>query len=241
MNPLIRQPITSSESKSFQTELKYTAPAHLTKLALRILEGSCDPDGKYPVGVISSIYYDTQFWDFLGEKRDSDYLKVKIRLRWYEQNTPGDLNSQSYAEVKYRIGTKRVKYRIQTSLDGQYLKNAALNADELRRIPEQLAARGASIPQPIYPAFIVRYTRQRFIDRLTGARICLDYGITSPKTNPFMIANSHPCALPVSVLEVKGSDGAFPLCLNSMKLLGFRKEAFSKYYECYRLLTRTVF
>jgi hypothetical protein len=37
-------------------------------------------------------------------------------------------------------------------------------------------------------------------------------------------------------LEIKGTDGEFPPGLRSVFQLGFRREAFSKYYECYRQL-----
>jgi hypothetical protein len=40
---------------------------------------------------------------------------------------------------------------------------------------------------------------------------------------------------------VKGSNGSFPMSLQNVFKLGFRRETFSKYYECYRHLTRTVY
>lgn len=115
MMELIRQPLTPTESQSLQTEIKYVAPTSRTQLTLRILEKTCDLDPKFPFGIVSSIYYDTQNWDFLREKRNSDYLKTKIRLRWYDQ-TPAsnDADGRSYAEIKYRIGSKRMKIRLPT-------------------------------------------------------------------------------------------------------------------------------
>ena len=242
MTSLIRQPLAPSESNDFQTELKFVAPAHRTQMALRMLARNCDPDEKYPIGVVSSIYYDTPNWDLLREKRDSDYLKSKIRLRWYEQTEAGEnCGDSSYAEAKYRVGSRRVKFRIPTNLSGRLLAGTRLDTSLLRQIPDQLAARGAPVPQPILPAFVVRYRRHRFVDRLTGTRICLDYDIRSPRTNPMMLAAPFPCRLPVSVLEVKGTDSTIPLFLRNLLKLGFRKESFSKYYECYGRLTRTFF
>ena len=55
------------------------------------LKGRVRPDKEYPAGIISSIYYDSRGWDFLNEKINSDYLKSKVRLRWYldfETETP---------------------------------------------------------------------------------------------------------------------------------------------------------
>lgn len=242
MTILIRPPIAPTDSKDLQTELKYVAPLHRAKLALRILDKICSLDDKHPIGIVSSIYYDTVNWDLLREKRDSDYLKAKIRLRWYE--TSEGISSgigRSYAEAKYRIGSRRLKFRIPTDIHGDFLSRTTLTAPELRNVPDQLSARGAPIKHRICPAFVVRYHRCRYVDRLTGARISLDYKIGAPKTNPMMIAAPHPCNLPVTVLEVKGTDGVFPNSLRSLLKLGFRKEAFSKYYECYGQLSKTFF
>ena len=68
----------------------------------------------------------------------------------------------------------------------------------------------------------------------------IDYGITAPKINKYMLAKTFPCVLGLSVLEVKGTGGEFPPGLRSLFTLGFQREAFSKSYLCYRHLTRTV-
>jgi len=242
MTDLTRLPLTPTESQSLETEIKYVVAAHRTPLALRILEQICDPDPEFPFGIVSSIYYDSQNWDYLREKRDSDYLKTKVRLRWYEQaQATTDGADISYAEIKYRIGSKRMKIRMPTEFTGRYLAKTTLANTELLKIPAALAAKGAPIRQPIFPAFVVRYCRRRYLDRLTSARICIDYDITSPKSNPLMLATTFPCELRKTVLEVKGSDGNFPLGLRNLLKMGFRKESFSKYYECYGQLTRTFF
>jgi len=217
-------------------------PAHRTQLVLRMLERMCEPDPKFPIGIVSSIYYDSRNWDYLREKRDSDYLKTKVRLRWYEQvQESTDDADISYAETKYRIGTKRMKIRMPTEFPGRYLAAINLDNTELLKVPAALVAKGAPIRQPIFPVFVVRYRRRRYVDRLTSARICIDYDITSPKSNPMMLATSFPCFLRKTVLEVKGTNGHFPLGLRNLLKLGFRRESFSKYYECYGQLTRTVF
>ena len=242
MTDLMRPPLAPTESQSLETEIKYVVPAYRTKLALRMLERACDPDPQFPFGIVSSIYYDSQNWDYLREKRNSDYLKTKVRLRWYEQiQATKEGADASFAEIKYRIGSKRMKIRMPTEFPGRFLSETTLDNTELLKIPAALAAQGAPILQPIFPAFVVRYCRRRYVDRLTNARICIDYEISSPKSNPIMLATTFPCVLPKIVLEVKGSDGDFPLGLRNLLKLGFRRESFSKYYECYGQLTRTFF
>lgn len=242
MTKLMCPPLSPADERSLETEMKYVAPVHRTSLAIQMLEKLCEPDPKFAFGIVSSIYYDTRNWDYLREKRESDYLKTKIRLRWYEQATEmTEAADVSHAEIKYRIGSKRKKIRMTTEYTGRYLAGIALDNAELLKIPIALAASGARIRQPIFPALTIRYCRRRFVDRLTGARISLDYEITSPKSNPLMLGTTFPCALRKIVLEIKGTNGEFPLKLKHLLKLGFRKEAFSKYYECYGQLTQTFF
>lgn len=229
------------DSSPLETELKYAFPAYRTRLAIRLLERFCDPDPAFPVGVVSSIYYDTRDWALLGEKRNSDYLKMKVRLRWYEQgesdSAPPD---KSFAEVKSRTGSRRTKIRIPTEYSRDELASMELHDPGLLKIPSALLAAGAPIRHVLFPSFNIRYSRRRYIDRSSGARIAIDYGITSPKVNKLMLARTFPCVLGLSVLEVKGPAGEYPLGLRSVFKLGLRREAFSKYYLCYRHLTRTV-
>ena len=242
MTKLIRPPLSPDDLNSLETEIKYVAPVHRTPLALRLLEQMYDPDPKFPFGIVSSIYYDAQNWDYLREKRNSDYLKTKVRLRWYENASATKEGADlSHAEIKYRIGSKRMKIRMPTEYTGRYLAGITLDNAELLKIPTALAAGGARIRQPIFPAFTIRYCRRRFVDRFTSARICLDYDISSPKSNPLMLGTTFPCVLRKTVLEIKGTGGEFPLGLKTLLKLGFRKESFSKYYECYGQLTRTFF
>jgi hypothetical protein len=228
--------------KPLETELKYVVRAYRTTLAIRLLERFCKPDPAFPIGVVSSIYFDSRDWAYLGEKRNSDYLKTKVRLRWYEQaGSDAELPDRSFAEVKSKVGTRRVKIRIPTGFSGTELAAMELHDRKLLSVPAALIAAGAPIRHTLVPSFVIRYNRRRYIERSTGARVAIDYSITSPKANKNMIANAFPYIMEVAVLEVKGSDGIFPIALQSVFKLGFRRETFSKYYECYRHLTRTVY
>ena len=52
-------------------------------LARRRLDSVCRRDPEFPAAVVWTIYYDTPAFASLGEKINSDYLKRKIRVRWY--------------------------------------------------------------------------------------------------------------------------------------------------------------
>lgn len=242
MPGIIRLPSPPIESNSLESENKYVASAHRAYIAQQVLEQLCDPDPKFPVGIVCSIYYDSRNWDMLREKRDSDYLKTKIRLRWYENSKETSFETDpSFAEAKYRVGSKRTKIRVTSKMTGEYLSKISLDDPELLAVPSLLAAQGAPVRRGLFPTFVVRYCRRRYVDRATNVRVSLDYQITSPKVNSSMLAQTQPCHLRKCVLEVKGTDGLFPVSLNCLLKLGFRKTAFSKYYECYSELTGTFF
>ena len=66
-----------------ERELKYTLPAGRADFTRRRLEALCRRDPQYPAALVWTIYYDTSAMMSLGEKLNSDYLKRKIRVRWY--------------------------------------------------------------------------------------------------------------------------------------------------------------
>lgn len=225
-----------------ETELKYVLPAVRTPTVISLLERYCRPDPDFPHGVVSSIYYDTRDWDLAGEKFNSDYLKTKVRVRWYEEtDLAGKNGDQSFLEMKCRIGCTRNKKRVATQYSGRDLAAMDLADRRLLQIPVALLSTGTQIRKPVFPAFIVRYERRRYIDRSTQTRVAIDYSITAPKVNRQMIRVHTPCAVRWSVLEVKGTGHDLPRGLRDVLKLGLRREAFSKYLECYRRLTRTPF
>lgn len=242
MSEIILLPQPPKKKNSLESENKYTLSSRRFEMAIQALDYLCDPDPKFPIGVVCSIYYDSRNWDLLQEKRNSDYFKTKIRLRWYESLQQTDSQADpSFIEAKYRVGSKRTKIRVISGIAGQHLTNICLDDPKLLAIPRLLAAEGAPVRNDLLPTFVVRYLRRRYIERSTKARISLDHQITSPKVNPSMLATSYPCHLNKCVLEVKKTDGIFPIGLQSLLKLGFRKTAFSKYYECYARLTGTFF
>jgi hypothetical protein len=205
------------------------------------LEQLCDPDPRFPFGIVSSIYYDTSNWDYLSEKRNSDYLKTKVRLRWYENIVRNnEKDDPSFAEVKYRVGSRRAKIRIPTAFSGNMLSTLPLENSALLGVPMLIKTKGVPISKPLFPTFIVRYKRRRFIERSKRIRVCLDYDISSPKLNRNMLPKAIPCKLGVAVFEVKDIMGDLPKGLHQLVNFGFQKASFSKYFTCYLRLTQTL-
>lgn len=198
----------------------------------------CEPDPEFPQGMISSIYYDTPQWKYLDQKFNSFYLKTKVRLRWYSDLQYSYHYDTAFVEVKYKIGSRRDKARVNSPYSGNEVAHMPLEDGRLLRIPALLTARGVVIKDKLLPAFQITYKRFRYIDPFSGSRICFDFDIYSPRTNRIMLPYISSVMLQTAVFEVKGSESELPPSLYPLTDMGLRKSAFSKYSACYQKLTR---
>lgn len=214
---------------ALERELKFVLAEGRGALARRLLDALCRPDPRYPAAVVSTIYYDTPDLRLLGEKIDSDYLKTKVRLRWYRALDGHPAEEDSFLEVKVRAGSLRTKVRTGTPLRASWLDDAPFDAPELRDVLRLLPPLGVVVPQRLNPALLVRYHRYRYVEPVSGARVSLDSAIRAPRADPRLLRNSYNVALPSAVLEVKGLDDALPRSLRPVLHLGARRTAFSKY------------
>lgn len=224
--------------ENLEKESKFVIPSSRVEPVLFWLRHACILDPNFSFGVVSSIYYDTKDWDFLSEKINSDYLKTKVRLRWYGSSVDSPAEGAAFAEVKYRIGTLRRKIRVRTDYSAKWLSGIGLENSGLLKVPLLIQAHGFRLHKPVFPAFVISYYRQRFVERLSEARVCLDYSISAPRVNRQMLPRALPVNLNVAVFEVKSSDGEMPNMLRRLIALGCKKESFSKYLACYQKLTQ---
>lgn len=214
-----------------ERELKFALPEARAALARRMLAALCRPDPVYQAAIVSTIYYDTPDLRFLGEKLDSDFLKTKVRLRWYESIAGEPGPGRAFLEVKTRVGGLRRKARVESQLAGTTVSRAPLNDPELIRVLDLARTLGAELPPLLMPALLVRYERHRFIETISGARVSLDRRIEAPRANPRLLGRAGPVRLGTAVLEVKGAGEDLPRQLLPVARLGVRRTAFSKYAE----------
>ncbi len=195
------------------------------------LERVCRRDPEHPRARVHTVYFDDLGLTSLGEKLNSDYLKSKVRLRWYEDLESGEL-SNVFAEVKWRVGARRRKSRRDTGVSGTRLAVVELTDPELARIAGgELAATGR--PAATFPVLASSYRRDRFTDRQTGARISLDWEIRLRRTHPRFLTRRRPGALSLAVAEFKSPDGSLPPSLRLLTAFGARRQSFSKYQACH--------
>ncbi len=213
-------------------ERKFLALMTMEDFTLNWLNHVCRNDPKFPQGFINTLYYDTKDLALYFEKRNGDYLKSKIRLRWYDDNKNehnGD-KFEMFLEFKLRNGSGRHKFReklifnlekgeLPDFTDRQFLSLIDKNA---ANIPERL-------PLNIFPVINIKYERERFICPYSGARVCLDKNIRSSWINDSVLPYKKAVSSNFIVLEIKDAKMMDIPWLEELFHCGFRSMSYSKY------------
>lgn len=222
---------------SSERELKYSHDAHSADRVLRSLERLCRADGEYCYNKVSSIYFDTADWLLAMEKASSDYLKTKVRLRWYQ--TPGDDQcSPCFLEIKRKIGSTRNKIRVPLQFTGNDVYDHLASPELHQQIRQALLEHAPELCGfEMIPQIQVSYLRHRYVEPFSNSRIALDSNIQASPIVQRQTLHTKSVLLDTSVLEVKGRHEDLPTLLRQLNASNFKKAAFSKYYECFVLLT----
>ena len=219
-----------SADAGLERELKFVVAEGRASAMLGFLRATCRPDGLHATGLVSTIYYDTPSLQLLGEKSDSDYQKLKVRLRWYRAPLGSSSGSEkAFLEVKRRIGALRDKARVETHLTADALDRMSLEDPALLSVLDRLPSLGFPVPMPLMPALLLRYQRHRFVEPLSNTRISLDTDIRAVHARRGLFGSGAGASLPTAVLEVKGHADDLPRVLRPLAHLGARRGSFSKY------------
>jgi len=195
-----------------------------------LLRGVAHRELPFPANVVESIYFDDGCLSSFEEKRASEFIKTKLRLRWYD----GD--DAVFLECKQRFGTRRRKLRARVPLAAGELRRdglAALGGVSLAALAPGL---GAALAGDLAPTVHLRYRRERFV-AATGERLCLDSDIEAVAAAPRLGGGRRSLRLPAAVFELKGSGRALPPGCAGLATLGARRASFSKYSACLEALT----
>ena len=238
LSPVATQAAAARQAPgSGERELKFTLPESRAHIARQWLEGTCRPDPQFPSALVWTVYYDTPALDSLGEKINSDYLKRKIRVRWYS-DISGRVTGPAFVEAKLRVGNRRFKVRERVPIQAEELSRADLQDVRLRNLPLLLRQHGILDQDSWVPLMLLRYRRDRFLEPVSRSRISLDTDIAAVSVNRRMLSTIDTSPLATVVLEVKGTSDRLPPALQPMLALGFRKRAFSKFLAVYQHMTR---
>jgi hypothetical protein len=213
-----------------ERELKYTIERRFDANALHLLKALCEPDPKYQTNIISSIYFDSNDHQFAMEKAASDYLKTKLRLRWYTNPQNPEQTSTCHLELKNKIGSTRQKSRWPIECNGSQVEKMVSDGTIGNLIEQQLLKQSHHLSGlNLKPLVLVRYTRHRFIEAFSGTRVALDTDIHAWQPG----TESRVVHLDRSVIEAKGTSDVLPQSLQPLSCINIRKDAFSKYYLCF--------
>lgn len=214
-------------------ELKYTFPQFLHSTLDSWLRVSCRQDEIYPISRVQTIYLETTRGDCLAEKVNSDFFKTKYRVRWYELETlPVGDEATVFLEIKSKVGAKRIKQRRISKVPSRQLKSSSLSDVFHARWTELMGSETEGVLPNLHPLVQISYTRKRFVEPFTGARLSLDYDIRVEKTNGLMLPPPTNMALPSGVFEIKSPSDSPPPILEYFLTNVVRKANFSKYEQC---------
>ena len=120
-----------------RNEQKYVFINQHQDMLLEWLEHCCIPDPAYHTGTVSSIYYDTPALSLYDEKRNGDFLKCKVRLRWYgdlEKVAP-EIGVSCYFETKQKFGALCGKERMELKISAKRLAGDPLFDEQIQNLP----------------------------------------------------------------------------------------------------------
>jgi VTC domain-containing protein len=233
-------PPSGRSAASLERELKFLVPEFRSGSLRLWLDAVCTPERAYPPALVCTTYFDTPGLSLLGEKIDSDYLKTKVRIRWYASLDGDASGSPVFTEVKYRIGGRRDKIRVALDVEAVRLAATPLHAPIWRSLVDRLRTKAPIVPARLDPILSLRYARYRYLDRVSGGRVTVDQGIAVTALNESRITGRVPARLPVAVLEYKGALDDLPRHLAPAIRFGARRGSCSKYLACYQHATGLV-
>ena len=224
---------TRSSPNAIRHECKFVVPIRNYSRVEALLDHSCATDPAFQTNIIKSLYFDTDQLELLRQKQASEFLKRKVRIRWYVDPQTGAPGPNAYLEVKTKHGARGGKKRIALPIpaaefDCDPLAAAnKVSSDMLEGTDLEGALRG------IAPACVIQYRRRRYLELGQGHRIALDSDIRSSSLNRTLLRGLRESRPSYAVLEVKGAGAReLPPSLRILHQWGVRKAAFSKYAAC---------
>jgi hypothetical protein len=223
-------PKTNSE----RFEQKFYLPASTIPFAAHLLTHCCPEDRQYPRGTIHSIYFDTPDLDYFSDSQEGNHGRVKVRVRWYDSPPAGSESTTVFLEVKSKRGYAGSKKRKSFLTPSERLGDSGLNQGVLPfpAVMHGLAELGYCPPNLLQPLILISYRRLRFVERMTGSRVSLDWDIRSTLIDPKAGRREGSIRMEGGVIEVKGQSSEIPTTLQSIRNLGTDWSRYSKYASC---------
>ena len=215
-------------------ERKFYIAPHKVETAYGLLRVLCRPDLVYPAEQINSLYFDTDSFDQYERSLAGDFVKNKVRLRWYGTDAELNMMQPVFVELKSRKGFAGTKQRLEMRVPVEKLLPAYIHEGIISKtlLCNTLAWFGHFPLEPLYPIIKISYWRYRFREVLTGISVALDCHVRSTMIAANAGNGERELELPGTILEIKGRSMEIPSSLKQFKLLGIDWGRFSKYSAC---------
>lgn len=227
-------PVITRNTLPQRFERKYYLTPVKVGLAYGLLRQICLPDIDFPSEQINSLYFDTPDLDQHERSSSGDFLKDKVRIRWYGREPELTGMQTAFIELKSRQGFASTKQRQKIQVPAESLTLANLSKGIVPRsfLADTLAGFGYFPPGMLQPIIKISYWRYRFCELMTAQRVSLDCHIRSTMIMPGLGNEERELELPGAVIEVKGKSMEIPVTLKQMKMLNVDWGRFSKYSAC---------
>lgn len=215
-------------------ERKFFVPPAKMPFARSLLSHICLRDGKYPRGIINSLYFDTPDLDHFQKSDDGNYERNKIRIRWYDNPSDQQADVPVYLELKSKKVFASRKQRKKILVPSERLNRIRANNTIINgnMISATLSAFGYFSDKHLLPVILIAYERFRFTEILTGTRVSFDWRINSSLTVQSLGHRRASLMLEGGIIEIKGPSMEIPKSLHSLSILGIDWTRFSKYAGC---------
>ena len=242
-------PASNTPRLGERVEQKFFILPQREGLAFALLRRTCRVDREYPVGQVNSLYFDTPDLDQHQRSDSGEYLKDKVRIRWYgEEYDPHRTRPSSnghgapptgvadelvrvWLELKSRRGFASTKQRLVLTVPGAKLMFGSLPQGIVAPITlaRTMADFGFFTYAPLVPVVTISYWRYRFVEPETGFRISIDSHIRSSMVMSGWGNGERGLELPGAVVEVKGAKFEVPRSLRAIAEIGSSWTRYSKY------------
>jgi hypothetical protein len=220
------------QTSAFRHEIKFVGPALQTSFAAAALTAACPPDAEFPVNTVHTVYFDSPDLASYREKANGDYLKAKLRLRWYSR--PGSANRPAagdrggwtaWLEIKVRQGALGGKRRKLLRLPGP----SPLDGLDPERLAAVVREHLGSLRRP---TCWLSYSRTRLRGPDGTSRVAVDRDLRVEWVAGWVGARKTGAGPPVFIVEVKGPVRTVHPGLSALIARHARKRSVSKYALC---------
>jgi hypothetical protein len=180
------------------------------------------------------LYFDTADFDQYERSLAGDFIKKKVRLRWYGIDAELNVMQTVFLELKTREGFASIKQRLEMRVPVKKLSPVYIREGIIPKtlLCDTLAQFGYFPLEPLRPVIKISYLRYRFREVLTGMSIALDCRIRSTMIDTAAGNGEKELELSGAVLEIKGNTMEIPVSLKQLRLLEIDWSRFSKYSAC---------